>query len=93
MANALLDLEHPTSSLDVAQENAGQAVVPLNEDFNPPVSSTPERDQRRNTSSAEKRCKTLQKETGTMKKQVLHLREQLAELRKQNDNSERVRRG
>ena len=70
MANAVLDLTPPSMEnmppvlfdVDVAQEqpeNAGQAVVdpiPLNEDFNPPVSSTPERDQRRNISSAEKRC-------------------------------------
>lgn len=36
--------------------------IPLNKDFNPPVSSTPERNQRKNTSSAEKCCKRLQKE-------------------------------
>lgn len=54
--------------VDVAQEqpqeqpeNAGQAVedpMPLNEDFNPPVFSTPERNKKKNT-SAEKRCKKL----------------------------------
>lgn len=99
MANAVLDLTPPSMEdippvlveVDGAQEqpeNAGQAVVdpiPLNEDFNPPVSSTPERDQRRNTSSAEKHCKRMQKEKCELKKQVIHLRKQLKEMRKRND--------
>ncbi|KAL7388626.1 hypothetical protein ABVT39_017872 [Epinephelus coioides] len=90
---------------DVAQEqpqeqpeNAGQAVVDpiaLNEDFNPPLSSTPDRDQRRNTSSAEKRCKKMQEEKCQLKKQVLLLRNQLAEIKKEKDkfrkNEERLR--
>lgn len=107
MANAVLDLTPPSMEdippvlveVDGAQEqpeNAGQAVVdpiPLNEDFNPPASSTPERDQRRNTSSAEKHCKRMQKEKCELKKQVIHLRKQLKEMRKQMINSERMRRG
>ncbi|KAK2907356.1 hypothetical protein Q8A67_006341 [Cirrhinus molitorella] len=93
MANAVLEMTPPSVdnipadliNVDVAQEqpeNAGQPVVgplPLNEDFNPPVSSTPERDQRRNVSSAEKCNKRLQKEKRKLKKQVLKLRKQLAE--------------
>ena len=76
--------------VDVAQahpEKAGQAVVDpisLNEYFNPPVSSTPEREGR-NTSSAETHCKKLQKDKCKTKKQVLHLRKQLAEMRKLKD--------
>lgn len=77
MENAVLDLTPSMENtppvlagVDVSlvqeqPENAGQAVVnpiPLTEDFNPPVSSTPQRDQRKNTSSAEKRCKRLQRE-------------------------------
>ncbi|KAL1250481.1 hypothetical protein QQF64_018277 [Cirrhinus molitorella] len=99
MANAVLEMTPPSVdnipadliNVDVAQEqpeNAGQPVVgplPLNEDFNPPVSSTPERDQRRNVSSAEKCNKRLQKEKRKLKKQVLKLRKQLAEVRKLND--------
>ncbi|XP_029903924.1 uncharacterized protein LOC115356800 [Myripristis murdjan] len=99
MANAVLDLTPPSMEnippvlvhVGVAQEqpeNEGQAVVdpiPLNEDFNPQVSSTPERDQKENTSSAEKRCKKLQNEKCKLKKQLLNLKKQLAEMRRQND--------
>lgn len=46
--------------VDEQQENPGQVVVnplPLNEEFNPPVSSTPERE---SENTSEKRCKRLQ---------------------------------
>lgn len=55
--------------------------LPLNEDFNPPVSSTPEREQRENT-SAEKRCKRLQAEKRKLRKQNINLKKKLAEMRK-----------
>ncbi|KAF3837629.1 hypothetical protein F7725_009397 [Dissostichus mawsoni] len=74
MEKAMLDLTPPSMEntppvlagvevIQEQQENPGQAVVdPLpHEDFNPPVSSTPERGQRENT-SAEKHCKRLQAE-------------------------------
>lgn len=67
-------------------EIAGQAVVdpiPLNEEFKFEVSSTPQRDERKNTSAtAEKCCKRLQIEKRKLKKQVLKLRKQLAEMEK-----------
>lgn len=95
MAKAVLDLTPPSIEnippvdVDLAQEqpeNAGQAVVDsIPEDFNPPVSSTPERDQRSKTSSAEKCCKRLHKEIDKLQKQVFHQRKQLAEMRKLND--------
>lgn len=89
MANAVLEITPPSVDnipadliyVDVAQEqpeNAGQAVVgpiPLNEDFNPPMFSTPESDQRRSKSSAEKRNKRLQKEKCKLKKQVFKTEE------------------
>ena len=72
-------------------ENAGLPILdpePFNEDFNPPVASTPERVERKNT-SAKKRSKRLQKEKGTLEKQVLYLRKQLAEMRKLKDKCRR----
>lgn len=93
----MLDLPPPSMEIipavlvdvDEAQEqpeNPGQAVVdpiPINEDFNPPVSSTPEireglyLQQRNIAKDCREKCK--------LKKQVLILRTQLAEMRKQND--------
>lgn len=65
-------------------EIAGPAVVdaiPQNQDFNPPVSSTPQKD----CSAVHKHCKRLQKDNCRLKKQVLYLRRQLAEVRKLKD--------
>ena len=90
MANPLLDLTPPSMEnfSDVEQEqpeNAGQAMVdpiPLNETFNPPSSSTPEEKKKVTRSSAERRCKKLQKEKYKIQKQVLHLRKELAKMRR-----------
>lgn len=81
---ALVDADLAEEQPRVQPEIAGPAVVdaiPQNQDFNPPVSSTPQKD----CSAVHKRCKRLQKDNCRLKKQVLYLRRQLAEVRKLKD--------
>ena len=100
MANAVLDLTPPSmeitppvdANLEQEQpqeqvENTRQAVIePITqiEDFNPLVSSTPEREKKSNR-SAEKSHKKLQQEKCQLKRQVMNLRKQLANMRKQKE--------
>ncbi|KAK1898505.1 putative ABC transporter ATP-binding protein YfmR [Dissostichus eleginoides] len=99
MEKAMLDLTPPSMEntppvlagvevIQEQQENPGQAVVdPLpHEDFNPPVSSTPERGQRENT-SAEKHCKRLQAENHEVRKQNINLKKKLAKMKKEKERA------
>ncbi|KAJ4944117.1 hypothetical protein JOQ06_012662, partial [Pogonophryne albipinna] len=99
MEKAMLDLTPPSMEntppvlagvevIQEQQENPGQAVVdPLpHKDFNPPVSSTPERGQRENT-SAEKHCKRLQAENHKLRKQNINLKKKLAKMKKEKERA------
>ena len=86
----MMDLTPPslenTPPVEVADEqyrNPGPAVEnpPPNEEFNPPLSSTPDRERvnattpaRKRGSKAEKRCKRLQAEKRALQKQNLFLK-------------------
>lgn len=78
--------QQPQEQPQEQPENAGQAVVlplGLNGDFNPPASSTPDRDQKRKR--AEKRCRQLHKEKHKLQKRVIKLKKQLEEMKKEKD--------
>ena len=97
MEQAMLELTPPSLEntspvlvsieVDEQQENAGQVLVnplPLHEEFNPLVSSTPERE-RENT--FEKRCKSLQAQKRKLLEENQKLKKQLAEMRKEQERA------
>lgn len=94
---AVLDLTPPSmESIPPALLNVAVAPDPsgnvnlvdpiLNDDFSPPVVSTPVRDERRDK-SGQKLCKKLRREKIMLKKQVLHLRKKLMEMQKMKNKS------
>ena len=98
MEQAMLELTPPSLEntppvlvgleVDEQQENPGQVVVnplPLNEEFSPLVSSTPERE---TENTSEKRWKRLQVQKRKLCEENQKLKKQLAEMRKEQ---ERVR--
>ncbi|XP_060779075.1 uncharacterized protein LOC132887622 [Neoarius graeffei] len=100
MANPVLDLtppsmeSNPPALFDVVvapdvvvalQGNVDLVDPTLNDDFSPPVVSTPMREERK--SSSQKLCRRLQKEKRILKIQVLRLRKQLMEMRKLKEKS------
>lgn len=92
MANAVLDFTPPSientppvlTDVAVAPEPSENADQPMNEDFNPPVASTPESVGRR-SSTVQKQCKRLQKVKFKLQKQVVYLKKKLVEMRNLTD--------
>jgi len=71
--------------VDEQQENPGQFVVnplPLNEEFNPPVSSTPERERENTSEKRERKRKRLQAQKRELREENQKLKKQLADMRK-----------
>jgi len=72
------------------QENPGQIVVnplPLVEEFNPPMSSTPEREREKTPDKPERKRKRLQAQNRKLREENRKLEEKLAEMIKEKEKA------